>query len=31
MIQAMGGKAHERGLMDEAAGRAFVERFTQLG
>ena len=31
MIQAVAGKAHERVLVDEAARRAFVQRFTQLG
>ena len=26
-LQAIAGKAHERGILDEAAGRAFVDRF----
>ena len=30
MIQAIAGKAQERGVLDEAAERAFVERFMQL-
>ena len=31
LLQAIAGKAHERGILDEAAERAFVERFVQQG
>ena len=31
LLQAIAGKAHERGILDEAAGRAFVDRFVQQG
>ena len=29
LLQATAGKACDRGIMDEAAGRAFVQRFAQ--
>ena len=31
LLQAIAGKAFDRGILDEAAGRAFVERFVQQG
>ena len=31
LLQAIAGKAYDRGIMDEAAGRAFVQRFSQQG
>ena len=31
LLQAIAGKAYDRGIMDEAAGRAFVKRFSQQG
>ena len=31
LLQAIAGKAHDRGILDEAAGRAFVERFVHQG
>ena len=30
-LQAIAGTAYDRGIMDEAAGRAFVQRFSQQG
>ena len=29
LLQAIAGKAYDRGILDEAAERAFVERFVQ--
>ena len=30
-LQAIAGTAFDRGIMNEAAGRAFVQRFSQQG
>ena len=31
LLQPIAGTAYDRGIMDEAAGKAFVQRFSQQG